>query len=415
VADPKAGWRSIRAQRSDPPALAAEHEARRRVFQAALAQAEELWDAAAAVGTASRPLPLYYCLSQAGRAVCAAWLRDDPWQPRSHGLARVESADADLGLRALGYGARVTRREAPAYSMIAQATVSETFDGTATVAELWASLPSFPMLPPQISGPRCIRLERVSPPPAYGSSLQRALALTHGVFHLYGADLRYDDLPNTYPTLRGLEQDGVAPGLTPEAEGEPIFTFPREDRTLRSLYDVAVRDPDDDRRRQFFVRPVIGTNRGVEPPSRFLTLYALMFCLSELARYYPDTWVAALDPDDSTLDGGIAGRNPLGKGLASRLRSHASGRRSGDQFCVYVADHYVLPDLSGDQIEAIRDSRLSMDSLVRERIHTTFAFRFIAVADYATALQVESAIKSGRLSVGPPRLNPSRRRLATAP
>src|SRR5215210_5893290 len=47
---------------------------------------------------------------------------------------------------------------------------------------------------------------------------------------------------------------------------------------------------------------------------------------------------------------GIAGRNPLGKGLASRLRSHASGRRSGDQFCVYVADHYVLPDLTSEQI-----------------------------------------------------------------
>jgi hypothetical protein len=43
---------------------------------------------------------------------------------------------------------------------------------------------------------------------------------------------------------------------------------------------------------------------------------------------------------------GIAGRNPEGRGLASRLRSHASGRRSGDQFCVFVADHYVLPELS---------------------------------------------------------------------
>jgi hypothetical protein len=39
---------------------------------------------------------------------------------------------------------------------------------------------------------------------------------------------------------------------------------------------------------------------------------------------------------------GVAGRNPAGTGLASRLRSHASGRRSGDQFCVYVADHYVM-------------------------------------------------------------------------
>src|SRR5262249_3570062 len=43
---------------------------------------------------------------------------------------------------------------------------------------------------------------------------------------------------------------------------------------------------------------------------------------------------------------GIAGRNPNGSGLASRLRSHVSGRRSGDQFCVYVADHYVMPELT---------------------------------------------------------------------
>jgi hypothetical protein len=105
---------------------------------------------------------------------------------------------------------------------------------------------------------------------------------------------------------------------------------------------------------------------------------------------------------------GIAGRNPAGRGLASRLRSHASGRRSGDQFCVYVADHYVLPELTREQIEAIRDSRLSMDALVREKIHRDFAFRFIVVDDYRTAMQVEGVIKTGRLGAGPPRLNPSR-------
>src|SRR3954463_8452990 len=61
------------------------------------------------------------------------------------------------------------------------------------------------------------------------------------------------------------------------------------------------------------------------------------------------------DDEGGLVYAGIAGRNPAGKGLASRLRSHASGRRSGDQFCVYVADHYVLPELTREQIEAIRD------------------------------------------------------------
>jgi hypothetical protein len=63
---------------------------------------------------------------------------------------------------------------------------------------------------------------------------------------------------------------------------------------------------------------------------------------------------------------GIAGRKTQ-RALAWRVRllSHASGRRSGDQFCVYVADHYVLPELTRPQIEGIRDSQISMDGLVR--------------------------------------------------
>src|SRR5205823_546863 len=49
------------------------------------------------------------------------------------------------------------------------------------------------------------------------------------------------------------------------------------------------------------------------------------------------------DDHGALIYAGIAGRNPNGTGLASRLRSHASGRRSGDQFCVYVADHLRAP------------------------------------------------------------------------
>ncbi len=104
---------------------------------------------------------------------------------------------------------------------------------------------------------------------------------------------------------------------------------------------------------------------------------------------------------------GIAGRNPDGSGLASRLRSHASGRRSGDQFCVYVADHYVMPELTREQIEAIRDGELSMDSLVRDCIHQRFTFRFSAAQTYASAMAIETTVKRGGLGQ-PPRLNPSR-------
>lgn len=105
---------------------------------------------------------------------------------------------------------------------------------------------------------------------------------------------------------------------------------------------------------------------------------------------------------------GVAGRNPTGAGLASRLRSHASGRRSGDQFCVYVSDQYVLPELTSAQVQAIADSRLSMDGLVRDKVHQSFTYRTAVVEDYAAALAAESWLKAGHASCGRPRLNPQR-------
>jgi len=45
---------------------------------------------------------------------------------------------------------------------------------------------------------------------------------------------------------------------------------------------------------------------------------------------------------------------------------------------------------------------------VRERIHAAFGFRFVVVDDYKSAIQVENAVKGGRLHAGRPRLDPSR-------
>lgn len=63
----------IRASRSGPPGLAASDGARRRTYGAALQQFDELLEAATTAGHASRPLPLFYALSQAGRAIASAY------------------------------------------------------------------------------------------------------------------------------------------------------------------------------------------------------------------------------------------------------------------------------------------------------------------------------------------------------
>jgi YaaC-like Protein len=69
-------WRGLRALRADLLQLAGKGE-RRKVFSAALEQAEQLFRRAASLGYASRPLNLFYGLSQAGRALSAA---HDPQQ-----------------------------------------------------------------------------------------------------------------------------------------------------------------------------------------------------------------------------------------------------------------------------------------------------------------------------------------------
>ena len=46
-------------------------------------------------------------------------------------------------------------------------------------------------------------------------------------------------------------------------------------------------------------------------------------------------------------------------GLWTRLNAHTSGRRSGDQFCVYVCDRFVVPALTPSQQQQLAGGGLS--------------------------------------------------------
>jgi hypothetical protein len=94
-------------------------------------------------------------------------------------------------------------------------------------------------------------------------------------------------------------------------------------------------------------------------------------------------------------------------GIHTRLRRHASGRRSGDQFCVYVADRLVLPALSQENIVDIASGRHQLDAFVRRYIHENLCYRFAMLPDGATAYRVEAAIKCGEWGHGRPLLNPA--------
>ena len=88
----EAVWEQLRATRWNPPTGATTAADRRATYVFALEQAEQMFRAAATVGPATRPLLVFYGLSQAGRAITAAASRigcGDAWKLNGHGISSV--------------------------------------------------------------------------------------------------------------------------------------------------------------------------------------------------------------------------------------------------------------------------------------------------------------------------------------
>ena len=95
-------------------------------------------------------------------------------------------------------------------------------------------------------------------------------------------------------------------------------------------------------------------------------------------------------------------------GLWKRLKQHVDGRRSGDQFCVYVCDRYVVPNLSPGQLAKIGSGELSLDALTRIHIHDQLSYRYVITQDAAEARALERRVQQGALNDRKPVLNPSK-------
>tara|TARA_Y100000588_G_scaffold383612_1_gene473285 strand:+ start:465 stop:923 length:459 start_codon:yes stop_codon:yes gene_type:complete len=78
------------------------------------------------------------------------------------------------------------------------------------------------------------------------------------------------------------------------------------------------------------------------------------------------------------------------KNLQSRLNQHASGRRSGDQFCVYLGDRLVMPKLGIDQMKDLFSGELSLDHEIKKFVRSQLSYRFLLVQDDPTARALET-------------------------
>lgn len=321
-----AAWHDIDSLRANPPGKASAKD-RRAVFTAALQQAGELAHATEVVGYASKPLPLFYMLSQAGRAIVAAH-----HQHRSdyvgHGLSFTPG---NRGMLAGGVEPVETKPPLEAaFQAVATATGSNPMTGKAQLGALWAANPDLADIPipdnhgsdqwwPALSsdiGGRSLAQNPAAQHGTGGKTVAR-LALPGRT----GADL--ESVISHYPTLAGTR--ALKPGPPPSgdtyadpgdevgrdeetgrvtvAKDAPLFqplaeAWAAQDR-LFSVVEV------DEAESTWQVRYCTGwalpSVANGPAPSPLMLWWALLYGLSGLARYSSGIWTKEIDLDRSLL------------------------------------------------------------------------------------------------------------------
>ena len=110
------------------------------------------------------------------------------------------------------------------------------------------------------------------------------------------------------------------------------------------------------------------------------------------------------DSNKSFIYVGICGlegeRNPR-----NRITQHRSGRRSGDQFCTYIQDFYVLPDILNNGTYEPRKKWL--DDKTKNYIRERLFYRFVVIEEITRTevVSIENRIREGVFGFPPPALN----------
>jgi hypothetical protein len=266
---------------------------RKVVFQTALEQAQQQYTAAAAVGYESRPLNLFYGLSQAGKALAAAsphldQSQPDPafktWRTSSHGLTFSPVGGATTLWQ---QRVKLDPGNGDAFSRASIALDSARDFESIELGALAAQVPEF-----------VLEWRKFGPWP---HSLHAGDAMSNGSEGVF--DLRDFDRPRTvqavesyaaaYPALAGyemvLDDDGMPAHRTDD--GFPYIRLPAESVTKVGPYRY---HPTKARAygAGYLVVPSPDGSAGDLHP--LMAWWLLLFGFSILARYHPKEWTEAL-------------------------------------------------------------------------------------------------------------------------
>jgi hypothetical protein len=320
-------WQEIRALRAAPPGLAADDDDRRATFDAALRQAQELAEASAAAGYAAKPVPLFYALSQAGRAIAASRLNGD-WRLRGHGLAAADQTKGVLGSTVKPNGGQNT-----SFAAVGRAIASPPLAGCCELGALWVGNPD-------LTGIEIPAGHAVWPPALRISLGTRSMRTPTGeiqdprvmVIHTGGLVGVAVPVPGTlvadvaaalgsYPTLRDAkpysqgptgiigpgQPDDVAArgtdmaGVSAVTVGRPIgaeITMQEWNEAQEAFCSVFEPTRPFPAETIGYALPALA---GGDSPHMLMLWWALLLGLSSFARYEPAAWTAAIDPSSSVL------------------------------------------------------------------------------------------------------------------
>lgn len=287
---------------------------RRRLYAAALQQFDELTSAATQISAASRPLPLYYALTQAGRAIVAA--HGSQATVRGHGL-KLGQIESDLFKTTVGPDGE---RE---FQVVSDILGSPRLSSPVELGALWSSLPdlwgtplpagewrrALPVIPQRKTVGITITMSRDADAVVELEPFEEAEKREHGaaIAPLSLADV--EAALNAYPSASSFsvlvrKEGGVAHAQIGEtATGRTthrgvlvrwIAGGSNESDRLAKIAEVA---PEYRFRGEQWRRPGVGPNSELLSP--LMAWWALLYALSMLARYQPDEWVKALDIDKS--------------------------------------------------------------------------------------------------------------------
>ncbi len=289
-------WYRLRASRAHPPGIPTKDKNGVALYRSALQQAEELSRAAEAAGHASRPLPLYYSLTQAGRAIVAVRGADSRLIANDHGLTFHSNPPPAI------LNSHVGPKERGQFPLVSAATGSMSPSKVVELGALMASIPELATLPEL--GSRWLRALPVWPhvlTTPFDRAAYDGYAPAHVVLPAIPTstgDVRTALDPYAlngelfFRNVAGLPPGYVFSAQTPDGVGvEVLWRIPADGSDPRpGRYG-----PDG---RRWLRPPLCG---DALPPTLLMTWWALLFGLSMLARYHPVEWTSALNQDISEV------------------------------------------------------------------------------------------------------------------